>query len=75
MAFAKRPLCKSAAAFGSSHLSSTTVSDGSPVDFSSRLFTANETNTAAVPEPNTIAGLALAGVACAYMRRRKQQTP
>ncbi|MEH2067840.1 MAG: PEP-CTERM sorting domain-containing protein [Nostoc sp.] len=50
-----------------------TVSDGSPVDFSSRLSTANETNTATVPEPTTIAGLALAGVACAYMRRRKQQ--
>ncbi|MBN4003060.1 PEP-CTERM sorting domain-containing protein [Nostoc sp. LPT] len=50
-----------------------TVSDGSPVDFTLKLSTANETNTPAVPEPNTIAGLALAGVACAYIRRRKQQ--
>lgn len=49
------------------------VSDGSPVDFTLRLSTANETNTRAVPEPTTIAGLALAGVACAYMYRRKQQ--
>ncbi|MEH2125951.1 PEP-CTERM sorting domain-containing protein [Nostoc sp.] len=50
------------------------VSDGLPVNFSSILSTANETNTRTVPEPNTIAGLALAGVACAYIRRRKQQT-
>ena len=50
-----------------------TVSDGLPVNFSSRLSTANETNTRTVPEPNTIAGLALAGVACAYIRRCKQQ--
>ncbi|MEH2182324.1 PEP-CTERM sorting domain-containing protein [Nostoc sp.] len=50
-----------------------TVSDGSPVDFTLRLSTANETNTSAVPEPTTIPGLALAGVACAYIRRRKQQ--
>lgn len=49
-----------------------TVSDGSPVDFTLRLSTANETNTRAIPEPTTIAGLALAGVACAYIRRRKQ---
>lgn len=50
-----------------------TVSDGLPVDFTLKLSTANKTNTATVPEPTTIAGLALAGVACACIRRRKQQ--
>ncbi|MDF5708476.1 MAG: PEP-CTERM sorting domain-containing protein [Nostoc sp. S4] len=50
-----------------------TVSDGSPVNFTLGLSTANETNTATIPEPTTIGGLALAGVACIYMRRRKQQ--
>ncbi|GAA6620148.1 PEP-CTERM sorting domain-containing protein [Scytonema sp. NUACC26] len=49
------------------------ISDGSPVDFILRLSTANETNTAAVPEPTTIAGLALAGAGGAYIRWRKQQ--
>jgi hypothetical protein len=51
-----------------------TVSDGSPVDFLVSLSPANETNTAAVPEPTTMAGLALAGAAGTYIRRRRHQT-
>ncbi|WP_152591232.1 PEP-CTERM sorting domain-containing protein [Nostoc sphaeroides] len=49
------------------------VSDGLPVDFTGEFFSANETNTASVPEPTTIAGLALIGVLGVYLIGRKQQ--
>jgi hypothetical protein len=50
-----------------------TISDDSSFDFIFSLSPANETNTAAVPEPTTMVGLALAGAAGAYVRRRRQQ--
>lgn len=49
------------------------VSDGLPVDFTGEFFSANKTNTATVPEPTTIAGIALIGVLSSYLLGRKQQ--
>jgi len=53
------------------------IADGAPVDFQVTLSAANETNkaTVAVPEPATVAGLMLIGLASACTRRRKQAEP
>jgi len=52
------------------------ITDGLPVDLQVKLSAANETNTAtvaSVPEPTTVAGLAVAAVAGVCFSRRKQK--